>query len=176
MVLLSNRDEALPLVGGMRRLALIGPLADAPGEMRGPWWCAAQPEEQIERACRHARGAAAARHILHANGVDIAGDDESGIAAALELCDGAEAVVLCLGEAATMSGEAASRAHPGLPGRQRQLAEAVLQRAAAAGGPGHCRPLLRAGRSSFPGSRSGRARCSSPGFRAARPATRSRTS
>jgi beta-glucosidase len=30
-----------------------------------------------------------------------------------------------------MSGEAASRAHPGLPGRQRQLAEAVLQRAAA---------------------------------------------
>ncbi|MGA9366880.1 MAG: glycoside hydrolase family 3 C-terminal domain-containing protein, partial [Steroidobacteraceae bacterium] len=40
-------------------------------------------------------------------------------------------VVLCLGEAATMSGEAASRAHPGLPGRQRQLAEAVLQRAAA---------------------------------------------
>ena len=30
-----------------------------------------------------------------------------------------------------MSGEAASRAHPGLPGRQRELAEAVLQRAAA---------------------------------------------
>src|SRR6185437_8564226 len=41
------------------------------------------------------------------------------------------AVVLCLGEAATMSGEAASRAHPGLPGRQRQLAEAVLESAGA---------------------------------------------
>lgn len=34
-----------------------------------------------------------------------------------------------------MSGEAASRAHPELPGRQRQLAEAVLQRAGARGIP-----------------------------------------
>jgi len=69
--------------------------------------------------------------ILHASGVEIAGPDASGIAAALQLCDRAEVVLLCLGEAATMSGEAASRAHPGLPGLQRQLAEAVLQRAAA---------------------------------------------
>jgi beta-glucosidase len=130
MVLLSNRDEALPLFSGMRRLALIGPLADAPGEMRGPWWCAAQPEEQVS-VLAGMRAALPRAHIFHTSGVDIAGDDESGIAVALEICDRAEAVVLCLGEAATMSGEAASRAHPGLPGRQRQLAEAVLQRAAA---------------------------------------------
>jgi beta-glucosidase len=37
--------------------------------------------------------------------------------------------VLCLGEAAEMSGEAASRAFPELPGAQRTLAEAVLDRA-----------------------------------------------
>ncbi|HUA23745.1 MAG TPA: glycoside hydrolase family 3 N-terminal domain-containing protein [Steroidobacteraceae bacterium] len=129
MVLLSNRDEALPLFGGLRRLALIGPLADAPGEMRGPWWCAAQPEEQIS-VLAGMRAALPRSQIFHASGVDIGGDDESGIGAALQLCDNAEAVVLCLGEAATMSGEAASRAHPGLPGRQRRLAEAVLQRAA----------------------------------------------
>ena len=64
--------------------------------------------------------------IDHAAGVDIAGDDARGIAAALDLCRDAEAVVLCLGEAASMSGEAASRADLGLPGRQRALAEAVL--------------------------------------------------
>ena len=34
--------------------------------------------------------------------------------------------LMCLGEAAAMSGEAASRANPDLPGRQRELAEAVL--------------------------------------------------
>lgn len=146
MVLLSNRDEALPLFGGLRRLALIGPLADAPGEMRGPWWGAAQPEEQIG-VLAGLRAALPRCQIFHASGVDIGGDDESGIAAALELCDNAEAVVLCLGEAATMSGEAASRAHPGLPGRQRQLAQAVLQRAAARAVPVICvlfcgRPLI----------------------------------
>lgn len=130
LVLLSNRDHALPLPEGIRRLALIGPLADAPAEMRGPWWCAAQPEAQVS-VLAGMRAALAQTQILHAGGVDIAGGDESGIAAALALCDEAEAVILCLGEAATMSGEAASRAHPGLPGRQRQLAEAVLARAGA---------------------------------------------
>jgi beta-glucosidase len=130
LVLLSNRDDALPLPDGIRRLALIGPLADAPAEMRGPWWCAAQPETQVG-VLAGMRAALPQAQILHAGGVDIAGGDESGIAAALELCGRAEAVVLCLGEAATMSGEAASRAHPGLPGRQRELAEAVLGRAGA---------------------------------------------
>jgi beta-glucosidase len=33
---------------------------------------------------------------------------------------------MSVGEAANMSGEAASRANPGLPGRQREFAEAVF--------------------------------------------------
>jgi beta-glucosidase len=57
----------------------------------------------------------------------------SGIAAALDLCAAADATILCLGEAASMSGEAASRAHLGLPGKQRDLAEAVFERAGASG-------------------------------------------
>jgi beta-glucosidase len=130
IVLLSNHDDALPLAGTIRRLALIGPLADAPGEMRGPWWCAAQPEAQTS-VLAGLRAALPQAQILQASGVPLAGPDESGIAAAVDLCDGAQAVILCLGEAATMSGEAASRAHPGLPGRQRELAEAVLRRAGA---------------------------------------------
>ncbi|HEY6515015.1 MAG TPA: glycoside hydrolase family 3 N-terminal domain-containing protein [Steroidobacteraceae bacterium] len=134
LVLLSNRAETLPLAAGLRCLALIGPLANAPAEMCGPWWCAAQPETHVD-VLAGIRAALPQTRILHASGVDIVGDDESGIAAALQLSDGADAVVLCLGEATAMSGEAASRAHPGLPGRQRQLAEAVLQRAASRGIP-----------------------------------------
>ena len=64
-------------------------------------------------------------------GVDIAGDNLAGVARALELCAQAHAIVLCLGESEAMSGEAASRAHPHLPGRQRQLAESVFERARA---------------------------------------------
>ena len=59
-------------------------------------------------------------------GVDIAGQNADGISAAVDLCAEAEIVVLCLGEGAAMSGEAASRTDLGLPGRQRALAEAVL--------------------------------------------------
>ena len=134
IVLLTNRDDALPLPADIRRLALIGPLADAPAEMRGPWWCAAQPDAQVG-VLAGMRAALPQCEILHSRAVQIDGADESGIAAALELCDDAQAIILCVGEAATMSGEAASRAHPGLPGRQRELSETVLQRAAARGIP-----------------------------------------
>ncbi|HEY1891180.1 MAG TPA: glycoside hydrolase family 3 N-terminal domain-containing protein [Steroidobacteraceae bacterium] len=134
LVLLSNRAETLPLAASLRCLALIGPLANAPAEMCGPWWCAAQPETHVG-VLAGIRAALPQTRVVHASGVDIAGDDESGIAAALQLSDSADAVLLCLGEATAMSGEAASRAHPGLPGRQRQLAEAVLQRAASRGIP-----------------------------------------
>ena len=64
--------------------------------------------------------------IDHAAGVEIEGQSADGIAAAVDLCAEADAVVLCLGEGAAMSGEAASRVDLGLPGRQRALAEAVL--------------------------------------------------
>ena len=73
--------------------------------------------------------------IRVAKGVDIAGEDRSGIPAALDLCSGADAILLCLGESADMSGEAASRATPELPGQQHALAEAVFERAHALGVP-----------------------------------------
>ena len=134
IVLLTNRDEALPLSSDIRHLALIGPLADAPAEMRGPWWSAATPDDQVS-VLAGIRAALPQAQILHESGVDIASLEEGGIAAALTACDSAEAVVLCLGEGATMSGEAASRAHPGLPGRQQELAQAVLQRVGGRGIP-----------------------------------------
>jgi beta-glucosidase len=67
--------------------------------------------------------------VTYSQGVAINDDDESGIAQAVALCDGADTIILCLGESATMSGEAASRAHPGLPGKQLALAQAVMAQA-----------------------------------------------
>jgi beta-glucosidase len=67
--------------------------------------------------------------ILHAQGVDINSDAAGHAAMAVALCDDAEVIVLCVGEAANMSGEAASRAHLDLPGQQRAFAEAVIARA-----------------------------------------------
>jgi beta-glucosidase len=127
VVLLKNERDVLPL-GGVRRLAVIGPLADAAAEMRGPWAAASKAEGQVS-LLTGIKTALPGVEIRHAPGTTIDGDDLSGIAAAVALCEGADAILLCLGESAAMSGEAASRAHLGLPGVQDALWEAVFARA-----------------------------------------------
>ena len=130
IVMLKNDNAVLPLVKQSVRLAVIGPLADASAEMRGPWWGAASPDGQIT-VLAGLRDLLSPTQVLHAPGVDIDSDNMTGVASALELCGQADAILLCVGEAATMSGEAASRAHLGLPGRQRDFAQAVFERARA---------------------------------------------
>jgi beta-glucosidase len=134
IVMLKNANETLPLPGTLRRLCVIGPLADAAGEMRGPWWAAGEEAGHVSVVAGLRQGLPAIE-ILHAPGVAIDGEDRAGISPAVDLCSGAGAILLCLGEAAKMSGEAASRAHPELPGQQRALAEAVFQRARTLGVP-----------------------------------------
>jgi beta-glucosidase len=135
LVLLKNERSTLPLGGHLKRVAVLGPLADAPAEMRGPWWGANATGEDHVSVLAGLRGAFEGTEILHAAGVDFEGGRTDGIAAALELCAIADAIVLCVGETVLMSGEAASRAHLELPGEQRRFAEAVFERAAAAGRP-----------------------------------------
>ncbi|MDB6084664.1 MAG: glycoside hydrolase family 3 domain protein [Gammaproteobacteria bacterium] len=130
IVLLKNDGGVLPLGKGATRLAVIGPLAHASGEMRGPWWGAAPPEGHVT-VVEGLRSMLSESQVMHAAGVEIDGVDMAGVDSALDLVGRADAVLLCVGEAATMSGEAASRAHLGLPGRQREFAEAVFERAGA---------------------------------------------
>jgi beta-glucosidase len=134
IVLLKNEHSALPLARGLHRLALLGPLGDAAVQMGGPWSIAGELPEQIS-VLAGLRAALSGSEIRHEDGVDIEGDSgaEAGITRALELCRWADVVVLCVGEAAHMSGEAASRATPGLPGRQDELLQAVAQCARARG-------------------------------------------
>jgi beta-glucosidase len=134
IVMLKNDQDTLPISNAARRVAVIGPLADASCEMRGVWWGAAPPEGHAT-VLEGLRAALPQAEILHAAGVAIEGTDFSGIAGAVNHCAAADAVILCLGEAAVMSGEASSRAHLGLPGSQRRLAEAVLDAARSAGVP-----------------------------------------
>jgi beta-glucosidase len=128
VVMLKNEAETLPLLSSVRRLAVLGPLADAPAEMRGPWFCAATPESSVS-VLAGLRSAFPQAEVLHAAGVASEAGDDSGFSAALDLCDAADYIILCLGETAAMSGEAASRAHLGLPGIQRKFAETIFERA-----------------------------------------------
>jgi beta-glucosidase len=124
ITLLANRD-ILPLPANSRRIAVIGPLADAPAEMRGPWALAGSAEDCVTTVAG-LRAALPQCEIVFDAGVDVDSSDGSRIAAACALAADADVIVLCLGERADMSGEAASRATPELPGRQRELAESAL--------------------------------------------------
>ncbi len=128
IVMLKNEADALPISRAAKRLAVIGPLANASAEMRGVWWGAAAPEGQVT-VLEGLRNALPRAEIVHSAGVEIESADFSGIPGGVDSCAAADAVILCLGEAAVMSGEASSRAHLGLPGIQRRLAEAVFERA-----------------------------------------------
>jgi beta-glucosidase len=127
IVMLKNEGDVLPLSPSVQRVAVIGPLANASAEMRGVWWGAAAPEGQVT-VLEGLRAAFPQAEILHSAGVDIESADFSGIAGGVDHCAVADAIILCLGEAAVMSGEASSRAHLGLPGVQRRLAEAIFER------------------------------------------------
>jgi beta-glucosidase len=124
ITLLSNHG-VLPLAAGVRRIAIVGPLADASAEMLGPWCAAGAPEAPVT-ILEGLRAALPQCEIDFQRGVPIEGGDDGGIEAARALCQGTDVVLLCVGEAAGMSGEAASRARLGLPGHQNELAEAIL--------------------------------------------------
>ncbi len=132
IVMLKNERDALPLPASVRRMAVLGPLADAPEQMGGPWPAAASTEAHVS-VLAGLMSALPQTEVRHAAGVALAGDGAIDAQGALELCAQADVIILCLGEAALMSGEAASRTHLGLPGRQRDFAEAVFDRAGALG-------------------------------------------
>ena len=125
IVLLTNND-ILPLSPEVRHIALVGPLGNAGAEMRGPWYAAGDPADPVT-ILDGLRAGLPGCEITFAAGVGIEDDDASGIPAALDACRQADVVLLSIGESAAMSGEAASRANPGLPGRQTELADAVLE-------------------------------------------------
>ena len=131
IVMLKN-DGILPLTETRGEcLAVIGPLADAAAEMRGPWWGAAEPEDAVS-VVAGLRGMLGESRVAASAGRRNRRRERLPASRVRSSCARRRMrFVLCLGESAAMSGEAASRAHLGLPGRQRELAEAVLERARA---------------------------------------------
>jgi beta-glucosidase len=130
-VLLKNAGPAgratLPLDPKTRTLALIGPLADSAIDMLGCWHARGDAKDVLTlRAALTARVQQTGGHVLYAPGTKILTKDDTGFAEAVAAAKQADVVVMAVGEDAQwMTGEAASRAHLGLPGNQQQLLEAV---------------------------------------------------
>jgi len=131
LVLLKNAEAAgksvLPLSADTKKIALVGPLADSPVNMLGPWGARGNPADAVTmRAALTARMQQSGGQLVYAKGTEILTTEQGGFADAVAAAKESEVVVMAAGEdAAWMTAEAASRAHLGLPGNQQQLLEAV---------------------------------------------------
>lgn len=146
-VLLRNEGALLPLDRkAVKRVAVIGPLADSPRDTLGPWAFDEDDGESVGVLAGLRAKLGSGTRVDYAQGVNMPAraiptvidtlpgqkvrrapiDDTAGIREAVALARGSDVAVLVLGEAHNMSGELASRSSLDLPGRQQELLEAVI--------------------------------------------------
>ncbi len=126
LVLLKNQKDTLPLSKAIKKIAVIGPLADSPRDQLGAWAAdrdgpSHTPLEALWKTLGEAR-------VAYAPGLKDSTDKaHDGFAAALEAARNADVVLLFLGESEDLSGEASSRAYLNLPGAQEDLVMEVAK-------------------------------------------------
>src|SRR2546427_4555845 len=122
----SGGAPVLPLSNEASTIALIEPLADDPYNMPASSSAQGRSEDVITLRMALIQRVGADR-VRFAKGTDILGGSEEQFAEALKTAEQSDVVILALGEnAPEMTGEAASRAYLGLPGRQQQLLEKIV--------------------------------------------------
>ena len=127
-VLLKNANgpdgkALLPLASASQNVAVIGPLADD-SSYPGGAPPGSGPRVSLPAALAQRLGES---HVSRFQGAGILDGSDNDIAEAVAGAQKADVAILTLGEAPDMSGEAASRAHLGLPGRQQELLEAIVR-------------------------------------------------
>ncbi|MEM1691959.1 MAG: beta-glucosidase BglX [Thermofilaceae archaeon] len=126
-IVLVKNEGVLPLSKSLRRIAVIGPLADDRDAVLGCWRALGDPGDAVSVLEGVRRKVGSATEVLYAKGCDVSSQDRSGFAEAVEAAKRSDAVVLVVGESADMSGEASSRAHLDLPGVQEELVKTVWE-------------------------------------------------
>ena len=127
MVLLKNEGGLLPLSPDGGRIAVIGPLADARRDLLGCWAMNGRAEDVESVLDGIVAYLPSSDRLAHVAGCPVRDEGPADIPAAAAAAQDADVVVLVVGESANMSGEARSRAHLGLPGRQQELVDAIAQ-------------------------------------------------
>ncbi|MGO8899427.1 MAG: glycoside hydrolase family 3 N-terminal domain-containing protein, partial [Isosphaeraceae bacterium] len=127
LVLLKNDQGILPLKPQVRSVALLGPLADDRDAPLSSWRGDGRVEDVVTLlAGIQARAVGrSGLSVAYARGCELDGGSTDGFAEAVRLARQAELAIVAVGEASTMSGEAASRSSLDLPGHQLELVQAV---------------------------------------------------
>jgi len=117
--------RVLPLASDVPTVALIGPLADDASSMLGAWAGRGNPKDVVtlKTALIQKLGV---EHIKYAQGGEVLAASDAQIEESVAAARASDVAILALGESTQeMTGEAGSRAHPVLPGRQEELLEKV---------------------------------------------------
>ena len=122
-VLLKNDGNLLPLPKSGKKIALIGPFGNDKENCPGPW--AVFPDVASCVTWEAGFRAVIGDALTVVKGSDVEAPIEGGIAAAVKAAKAADIIVLAIGEAGNMSGEAQSRVDISVPAPQLALAEAV---------------------------------------------------
>ncbi|HMT74034.1 MAG TPA: beta-glucosidase BglX [Chitinophagaceae bacterium] len=128
IVLLKNEKQLLPLSGKTRSIALIGPFVKAKSDNNG-FWSYDWPDDSIRITSLWEgvqKKVDAGAKLLYAKGCNINDTSTAGFADAISAASQADVVILSIGEARDMSGEAKSRSNIHLPGVQEELVKAVM--------------------------------------------------
>jgi len=125
IVLLKNEGQVLPLSHDLKTIAVIGPLAKAKKELKGFWSLDIDKNENIVSLWDGMLKQAGQTRLLYAQGCNISDATKAGFADALAAAQQADVVVMAMGEAPDMTGEAKSKANIHLPGIQEDLIKAI---------------------------------------------------
>jgi beta-glucosidase len=127
IVLLKNKDNALPLAATAKSVAVIGPLGNSKEDMIGSWSAAGDRRTRPVTLLEGMQaGAPKGTVIAYAKAASYNFDDAGktdGFAEALALAAKSDVIIAAMGEHWNMTGEAASRTSLDLPGNQQALLE-----------------------------------------------------
>lgn len=125
IVLLKNDHQFLPVSSSVRSIALIGPMVKAEKENKGAWAIDWGRDEKVVSLFEGISRQAGKIRINFAKGCNANDSSTGGFAEAINAAKASDLVILAVGEASGMSGEARSRANIHLPGMQEELIRAV---------------------------------------------------
>lgn len=120
-VLLKNEAETLPIPKTVKKIAIIGPLADDRVSLIGSWPGDGVPEEAVTLvdAVRERLGSSGT--VIHESAGKVSGFSFKRPSDGVEAAKDAEFIIVVVGETSEMSGEAQSRSSLELPGQQLDL-------------------------------------------------------
>jgi beta-glucosidase len=124
MVLLKNEGKLLPLSREAKRIAVIGPLADARRDLEGGWVVQGE-RAKVVSILEGIRSHAGKAEVSYAQACASPCATGEGFADAVAAAAKADVIVLAVGETWDLSGEAKSRTDITLPGKQEELFAAL---------------------------------------------------